>query len=126
MVKPDTDDDRRRKNEFAKRLVQFRAAKRWSQSDLWRRVVDRLPEDTKFHRTSISRYESGTNIPAPQIVQVLAETLGVSAEQLLPNEEVGRTDVTTFSEVGDGIVRVTIDKLVPYDVALEILRLARQ
>lgn len=127
MVKPDTDEDRRRKNEFAKRLVQFRTAKRWSQSDLWRRVVDRLPADTKFHRTSISRYESGTNIPAVQIAQVLAEALGVSVDQLLPPEDkTARTEVATFSEVGDGIVRLTLDKLVSYETALEVLRLVRK
>lgn len=123
MVKPDTDEDRRRKAEFAKRLVQFRTAKRWSQSDLWRRVVERLPEGHKFHRTSISRYESASNVPALQIAQVLAEVLGVSVEQLLPSEESHRTDITTFSEVGNGVVRLTIDKLVPYDTALQVLRL---
>lgn len=123
MVKPDTDDDRRRKAEFAKRLVQFRTAKRWSQSDLWRRVVERLPDGSKFHRTSISRYESGTNIPAPHLAQVVAEVLGVSVEQLLPSEDTHRTDITSFSEVGGGTVRLTIDKLVSYDKALEVLRL---
>jgi transcriptional regulator with XRE-family HTH domain len=123
MVKPDTDDDRRRKAEFAKRLVQFRTAKRWSQSDLWRRVVERLPDGSKFHRTSISRYESGTNIPAPHLAQVVAEVLGVSVEQLLPSEDTHRTDITSFAEVGGGVVRLTVDKLVPYDTALQVLRL---
>lgn len=123
MVKPDTDEDRRRKNEFAKRLVQFRTAKRWSQSDLWRRVVERLPDGSKFHRTSISRYESGSNLPATHIAQVIAELLGVSIDQLLPAEDNLRTDITSFSEVGGGVVRLTIDKLVPYDKALEVLRL---
>lgn len=126
MVKPDTDEDRRRKNEFARRLVQYRVAKTWSQSDLWRRVADRLPEGHKFHRTSISRYESGANLPAPQVLQVIAETLGVSPDQLLPSTDVGRTDIATFNEVGSNMVRVTIDKIVPYDVGIELLRLAKQ
>lgn len=126
MVKPDTDEDRRRKNEFAKRLVQFRTAKRWSQSDLWRRVVERLPDGSKFHRTSISRYEGGTNIPAPHLAQVLSEVLGVSVEQLLPSEELHRTDIKRIDALGGGQARLTIDMIVSEDAAGDIYQFIRQ
>jgi transcriptional regulator with XRE-family HTH domain len=126
MVRPDTDEDRRRKAEFSKRLAQLRTAKMWSQSDLWRRVVERLPPDSKFHRTSISRYESGGNVPSSHVLRVLSDVLGVSPEQLVPPDSGERTDVATFAEVGGGVVRLTLDKLVSYETALEVLRLVRQ
>lgn len=126
MVKPDTDDDRRRKAEFAKRLVQFRTAKRWSQSDLWRRVVERLPDGSKFHRTSISRYESATNIPAPHLAQVVADVLGVSVDQLLPSEDMHRTDIKRIDTLGGGQARLTIDMIVSEDAAGDIYQFIRQ
>lgn len=120
MVKPDTDEDRRRKNEFAKRLLHFRTMKHWSQSDLWRRVAERMPDGSKFHRTSISRYESGANLPAPQILQVIAETLGVSPEQLLPTEMGRRAEVKSLTSIGGGQARITFDIIVDEDAAADI------
>ena len=55
-------------------------------------------------------------------MQVMAEVLGVSAEQSLPNENYKRIDICTFTDIGGGMVWLQIDKIVPYKLALGILK----
>lgn len=72
------------KQQFGKRLYKLMIAKGWHQSELARQSD--LPRD------SVSVYVRGKSLPTPQSLQKLAEALGVSAEELLPNQIEGAID----------------------------------
>lgn len=65
------------KQEFAKRLYTLMIRKGWHQSELARQSG--LPRD------SISVYMRGKSLPEAANTQALANALGVSVEQLMPN-----------------------------------------
>ena len=65
------------KHAFAKRLYSLMMAKGWNQSELARRAG--LPRD------SVSTYIRAKVMPTPLSAQSLANALGVSPEDLLPN-----------------------------------------
>lgn len=79
----------------------------------------------RFDRSSISRYEAGKNIPRPEVLKALAKVLQIEPSVLLP-EEVERTDVVSFSTIGDARARITLDVELPEDVAYDILKLVNQ
>ena len=65
------------KQQFAKRLYQLMLGKGWRQSELARRAS--LPRD------SVSVYIRGKSLPTSRNLQKLAQALGVTTEELLPN-----------------------------------------
>jgi transcriptional regulator with XRE-family HTH domain len=65
------------KQEFGRRLYQLMNRKGWHQSELARKAG--------VARDSISTYIRGVSMPDPGNLQKLAEALGVSTDELLPN-----------------------------------------
>ena len=65
------------KQEFGKRLYNLMLRKGWHQSELSRQSG--LPRD------SISVYIRGKSLPTPLSLKQLADALGVTSEELLPN-----------------------------------------
>jgi transcriptional regulator with XRE-family HTH domain len=65
------------KQAFAKRLYNLMIAKGWNQSELARRAG--------LQRDRISTYIRGQTLPTPQNVKAIADALGITPEELLPN-----------------------------------------
>ncbi|MCH4543182.1 helix-turn-helix domain-containing protein [Ochrobactrum sp. A-1] len=65
------------KEQFGRRVYQLMTAKGWRQAELARR--------SGLTRDAISTYVTGRSFPSPQNAAKLAEALGVTAEELLPN-----------------------------------------
>lgn len=65
------------RQDFGRRLLRMILAKGWNQSDMARQA--NLPRD------SISTYVRGIALPTPKSLKALAEALGVSEIDLLPN-----------------------------------------
>ena len=72
------------KQQFAKRLYRLMLSKGWNQSELARRAG--LPRD------SVSTYVRGKVMPTPQSAQALAQALGVTPEEIMPNHVQGAID----------------------------------
>jgi transcriptional regulator with XRE-family HTH domain len=72
------------KQEFGKRLRRLMLGKGWNQSELARQ--SNLPRD------SISVYIRGRSLPTPSSLQGLSTALGLSTEELLPNQIEGAID----------------------------------
>ena len=65
------------KQEFGRRLYQLMLARGWNQSELARQVD--LPRD------SVSTYIRGRTLPTPKSLQAMADALGVTPADILPN-----------------------------------------
>lgn len=65
------------KQAFGRRLYQLMVAKGWNQSELARRAG--------VTRDAVSTYVRGKTMPTRQSAGALAEALGISVEELLPN-----------------------------------------
>jgi transcriptional regulator with XRE-family HTH domain len=65
------------KLEFGRRLMQLTLEKGWNQSDLARAAG--------LGRDAISTYVRGRSFPEPRSLKRIADALGLSTEQLLPN-----------------------------------------
>jgi transcriptional regulator with XRE-family HTH domain len=65
------------KQEFGRRLQALMLAKDWNQSELARA--------SGLGRDSISTYVRGQTFPTPKALRKLADALGVTTEELLPN-----------------------------------------
>lgn len=65
------------KQAFARRLYNLILAKGWSQSELARR--------SGLQRDRISTYVRGQTLPTPQNAAAIAQALGITTEELLPN-----------------------------------------
>lgn len=65
------------KQEFGRRLYQLMLARGWNQSELARQAD--LPRD------SVSTYIRGRTLPTPKSLQAMADALGVTPADILPN-----------------------------------------
>jgi len=65
------------KQEFGRRLYQLMLARGWNQSELARKAD--LPRD------SVSTYIRGRTLPTPKSLQAMADALGVTPADILPN-----------------------------------------
>lgn len=66
------------RQEFGRRLATLLLDKGWNQSDLARAA--------ELGRDSISTYVNGKTFPTPKALKALSEALGVSKDDLLPNQ----------------------------------------
>lgn len=116
-------ENRRRAMLFAKRLVMRRQELGMSAAEVTRRVKPLMINGVKFDRSSMSRYEAGQNLPRGEVLKALATVLELSPEDLVSskveNTEVGPNLVSQ----SDGTSRLTLDLILPYDVALQILQI---
>ena len=65
------------KEEFARNLYEMMASKGWTQSELSRRAG--------IGRDNVSQYIRGRTYPTPNFLAKLAQALGTTPEELLPN-----------------------------------------
>lgn len=109
------------KQEFGKRLHKMMLARGWHQSELARRAD--LPRD------SISVYVRGRSLPTPTSLKSLAGALGVSAEELLPNQMEGAIDEDTpsleirVSTNSSDVAWIRLNRAVSVRTALKIAEL---
>ena len=72
------------RQEFGRRVATLLLDKGWNQSDL-ARAAD-------LGRDSISTYVNGKTFPTPKALKAIAEALGVTKEELLPNYTMSALD----------------------------------
>ncbi|SIQ75923.1 helix-turn-helix domain-containing protein [Bosea sp. TND4EK4] len=116
-------DDRLRAMRFAQTLARRRQELGLNQAELTRRVRAMLTNDVKLDRASMSRYESGQNLPRPEVVQALAAVLEIPPQELIPAKVEASQSGPNLVAQPDGSYRLTMDLVLPYDVALDILKL---
>lgn len=119
------DDKKRRALEFARRLINRRSDLGLSQSNLALRASDHLPDSRSFSRASISRYESGENVPGPSTLAALAKVLQCEPADLVPSRRALASPRAPLALEQDpaGNVKLSIDQVVPFDVAMKIIAL---
>lgn len=125
--------------EFGKRLQRLMAERGWNQSDLARHSAKHMP-DKKFGRDNISGYICGENLPGPAHLNAMAKALGLPYDELLPTRGVpdidSRVDARTkkaaadapldVRDLGEGKAWLRVNQEVPWDVAIEIMKLVKQ
>lgn len=109
------------KQEFGRRLYNLMLSKGWTQSELSRRA--------NLSRDRVSAYVRGLALPTPANVQALAESLDVTAEELLPNyteaaidEDSPAFDMKT-STAQPGRAWVRVNRLVTFSTGIKIAAL---
>lgn len=116
-------EDRLRALSFSRRLAKRRQELGISQAELTRRIKPLMINGVKFDRASMSRYESGQNLPRGEVLQALAAVLEMPPEELLPPKAEPTEIGPNLMSQPDGMCRLTLDRILPYDVALQILQL---
>ena len=111
------------KQEFGRRLYRMMSAKGWNQSELARRA--------EVTRDAVSTYIRGASLPEPKNAQKLADALGVTVEQLLPNQAEMSIDrdppaiEMKVSALNPAVCWLRINRLVETENALQIMTLLR-
>mgnify|MGYP002683741061 CR=1 FL=1 len=117
------------KIEFARRLQAAMVAKGMQQSDLARSAQIHLPKDKRFGRDSISLYIRAKSLPGPLHLKALCAALGRKPEELLPTRGIPSAgeNTPTFDarDLGDGNTWLRINQAVPWNAAIEIMRLVK-
>ena len=109
------------KQQFARRLYQLMLAKGWNQSELGRQAD--LPRD------AISVYVRGKSLPTPQNLKSLADALGDTEAELLPNhiESAIDEDAPDFelraSPGASNVAWLRVNRLVTFTTGLKIAEL---
>ena len=57
--------------------LSYRLGRRVTLAEFGRRIAERLGRETPFAATAVSRWEAGLQIPAPEIIEAIAELSGV-------------------------------------------------
>lgn len=114
--------------DFGGRLQQAMVAKGWNQSELARRANERMPEGQKMGRDNVSGYIRGTTLPGPVKLKALADALGMTVEELLPQRGVPNAGNKTIPaldmrDLGDGNVWLRVNQAVPRNIALRVMNL---
>ena len=117
--------------EFARRLYKFMTEKGMSQSDLARAVWGETEDPRGFmvakNRDRVSQYLNARSLPDPENTLKLANALGVTPEDLIParpgylEQEEPEISVVALAGKSDE-VRLIINKVVPFQLAAEILQ----
>lgn len=113
------DGDQVVRDQFSRRLYKALIDKGWTQAELARRV--------SFNRAAISSYITARSLPTPSNLAKLAKVLDMAPEELLPPvgevmaDMAAPLDACSFKEVGDGQVRLQVNKIVSMEAALEVL-----
>lgn len=121
-MRDDPEHKKQRALEFARRLRNRRVEMGMSQSDLAARINDYLP-GRSFARASVSRYESGENIPVPRTMQAIAKVLNCEPNDLVPRFTASPRSPLSMEADQEGNVKLSIDTVVPLEVAMKIMAL---
>jgi putative transcriptional regulator len=107
-------------NDFGARLKERLRVKNWNQSDLARAC--------KLGRDSISTYINGTVKPTPKNLARIANALGCTPADLLPDytTPVNEEAVMEMTQLPDGKMRLKIIQAVELDQALQIFSILKK
>ena len=109
------------KQEFGRRLYQLMIARGWNQSELARQA--NLPRD------SVSTYIRGRTIPTPKSLQLLADALGVTPADILPNAIEAAVDEDTpsiemrVSTSAPSMAWLRVNRLVSLSTAAKVIEM---
>lgn len=113
------------KQEFGRRLQALQLDKGWNQSELARACG--------LGRDAISTYIRGISYPEPKNLRKLAEALGVTTEQLLPNAAIRALDPDTapMLEIKQAAnhpdkVWLRVNRTVTFEQASQIIQLLKE
>ena len=120
-------------NEFGRRLQSELVKRNWSQSELARRISERLPPPSPgqkqghdFGRDRISHYIRGISLPRPEALSLLAQVLDITPDDLLPpggNPAARRVAPLSMQDLGDGRCALNVNQVVSSAVAMKIIRI---
>lgn len=117
------------KKEFAKRLQAAMTKAGLNQSELARAAARFMPKGRNLGRDAVSHYIRGLHLPGPVALNALAQALKTAHDELLP-QRIARSVDTVAPEVdlrdaGNGMAWVRINQALPWEQALEILRILK-
>lgn len=119
------------KKEFPRRLNLLMRAKNWLPSDLARAAFgtlkDRNGNIVPRRQDSISLYLQGKALPNIESRNALAQALGVSIDELLPDDALDKADSSKLFEIlrgpEEGTMRIRLDQLVSEEQAIAIFQI---
>jgi transcriptional regulator with XRE-family HTH domain len=124
--------DNRRKAAFAERLKAAMDRKRWSLSETARQTASLMGGDTKFGRAHVWHYLHARAMPRARQLAALSDALEIRPDELLksvpPSEVVGTSSTPRgfrAEDQGDGTVLLEVSQRVPWQTALEVMRLLK-
>ena len=113
--------------EFANRIQKAMVEKGWSQSELGRRASENLGKD--IGRDSISQYIRGKALPNAERLAALAHVLGKKPSDLLPTRGIksaaDSNPAVDIRETADGNAWLRINQQVPWEKAVQILKILK-
>jgi transcriptional regulator with XRE-family HTH domain len=131
-VNQDRARDSRGKAAFAERLKAAIERRGWSLTETARHTASVLGTDAKFGRGNLSHYLHGRAMPRARHLAALSHALGVSPDDLLPGGHPSRVEVLSGTptgihalDQGDGTVLLEVSQRVPWQTALEVMRLLK-
>ena len=114
------------KKDLAARLRRAINDRGWSPSEFARRCEERMPGGVRFGADTVSTYLNAKSLPNDLRLTVMAETLGMKKEDLMPAGALVRSSKTPDFEVKslpDGRMHVYVSRVLPMDAAAEIAAL---
>lgn len=116
------------KREFARRLSRVMLQRNMNQSDV-AREMSKHTKGQSVHRSSVSHYVRGANLPGPIHLDALAQALNCKIDDLLPMDvmpQAGRDlmDIE-IRDAGNGKAYVHLDQVMPWDMAVAILNIVK-
>jgi transcriptional regulator with XRE-family HTH domain len=131
-VNPDRAEDNSRKVAFAERLKAAIERRGWSLTETARQTASVLGTDAKFGRANLSHYLHGRSMPRARQLLALSHALGVRPDDLFPAGSLSRVEVISGTptgihalDQGDGTVTLEVSQRVPWQTALEVMRLLK-
>lgn len=113
--------------QFATKLENMRADRGWTQTELARRAS--VHTDKEITRDRISKYAGGKSLPGRPHLVAIAKALNVAPEELLPTRasRVALANSPLQATLrSDGMAQLNINMAVPWDTAVEILKMIRE
>ena len=114
--------------EFGRRIQAALNEKGWTQSELWRQLKSELGDESKLGRDNVSKWVRGLALPrSVRVREALCRVLDVEMTELFPSRDGRPTTYETFAmtAIDNNLdqVWVTVNKAVPFAVAIEIQKI---
>jgi transcriptional regulator with XRE-family HTH domain len=117
---------------FAERLKAAIDRRGWSLSETARQTASVLGANAKFGRGNLSHYLHGRAMPRARHLAALSHALGVRPDDLWPGGAPSRVEIIPgpatgihAQDQGDGTVLLEVSQRVPWQTALEVMRLLK-
>ena len=105
-----------------------------SVTDVAKRMEKELPAGERFNAVNLSHYKAGRSLPRPRYLNALSRAFGVSADDLMPPEnlldlqedpggEATEQQAPAFriEDLSDGLAWIQINQRLPWPLVLRIL-----